>query len=116
MVAHPKAGDRILIFKEHWRDLVLRRRKTLEIRGTALKPGRYWIGCRGEITGHLVLGTAVPITTTGTWASLRQRHCVEGNALPYKRTFGLPLLSVGRIPPVRFAHPQGAIGIVIYRN
>ena len=110
----PKAGDKILIFKEHWRDLVLRRRKTMEVRGAALKAGRYWVGCRGQISGRLTLGSAIAINKN-MWAALRGRHCVEGDALPYKKTFGLPVLSATRVEPLSFNHPRGAIGIVRYR-
>jgi len=109
VAARPRAGDKILVFKERWRDLVLRRRKTMEIRGAALKAGLYWIGCRGEITGRLVLGAALPIPDANTWASLRVRHCVEDAALPYKRTFGLPVLSVHKIAPLKYTHPRGAL-------
>ncbi len=109
VAARPRAGDKILVFKKRWRDLVLRRRKTMEIRGAALKPGRYWVGCRGEISGHVTLGAALPITDASTWASLRERHCVEDAALPYKRTFGLPVLSVGKITPLKYTHPRGAL-------
>ena len=112
----PKEGDRVLIFKEHWRDMVLRRRKTMEVRCTPLKAGRYWIGCRGQISGRLTLGSALAITDTATWAALRGQHRVEEAALPYKRTYGLPILRVKRTAPlIMFKHPRGAIGIVIYR-
>ena len=111
----PKAGDKILIFKEHWRDLVLRRRKTMEVRCTPLKAGRYWIGCRGVISGRLTLGSAIVITDENMWGFLRERHCVEGDAPPYKRTFGLPVLSASRVEPLTFTHPRGAIGIVRYQ-
>ena len=115
VAAHPRAGDKILVFKERWRDLVLRRRKTMEIRGAALKAGLYWIGCRGEITGRLVLGAALPITDESAWIALRGQHCVDGAALPYKRTFGLPVLSVHKVAPLKYTHPRGAIGVVRYR-
>jgi hypothetical protein len=111
----PGRRDKILIFKEHWRDLVFRRRKTMEVRSTALKAGRYWIGCRGVISGRLTLGSAIAITDENMWAALRGRHCVGGDALPFKRTFALPVLSASRVEPLTFTHPPGAIGIVRYR-
>ena len=112
----PKPGDRVLIFKEQWRDLVLGRRKTMEIRCTPLKEGRYWIGCRGVISGRLTLGAALAITDAVAWEALRGQHRVEGAALPYKRTFGLPIRRARRTAPYMFKHPRGAIGIVIYRS
>ena len=111
----PKTGDRILVFKERWRDLVLRRRKTMEIRCAPLKAGRYWIGCRGKITGLLCLGEALRIPDTAAWEALRGRHCVEDPVLPYARTYGLPILWVRSTEPHAYKHPRGAIGIVIYK-
>ena len=114
--ALPRQGDKISILKEHWLDMILSHRKTLEVRGRALKAGKYWLGCRGVIRGKIVLADAIPIPDEDTWDSLRERHCVESSFLPYKSTHGLPILSVKKIKPVTFTHTQGAVGIVIYRT
>ena len=111
----PRQEDKILILKEHWLNLILGGRKTLEIRGRALKAGKYWLGCRGVIRGKVVLGDAVPIPDEDTWDSLRERHRVESSFLPYKKTYGLPVTSVKKVKPVTFKHTQGAVGIVLYR-
>ena len=113
--ALPREEDKILILKEHWLNLILSRRKTLEIRGRALKAGKYWLGCRGFIHGKVLLGDAVPIPDEDTWDSLRERHCVESSFLPYKKTYGLPILTVKKVKPVTFPHTHGAVGIVLYR-
>ena len=40
----PQHGDRILVLKPHWLEQILALKKTLEIRGSKLKPGRYFLG------------------------------------------------------------------------
>ena len=50
-MAIPLSGDRILIFKDSWLTRILKRRKTLEIRGRALRAGTYWLGSKGVIPG-----------------------------------------------------------------
>ena len=45
--SHPRKGDRILIFKPQWLQLVLSGQKTMECRGAAYKSGKYYLGCGG---------------------------------------------------------------------
>ena len=116
MAPCPKAGDKIMIFKDHWLSLVLKKRKTLEIRHRALKPGKYWLGHKGVIRGVAVLGEAMQIPTTELWKSLRNRHLVDTPEAPYKTTWGLPILSVKKVEPVMYVHPRGAIGIVRFAD
>ena len=136
----PRRGDKILILKVSWLHMILRRQKKLEIRGAAYKPGKYYIGhkhpegknrvdssfsnvfklglwpSRKLIYGAVQLGEPMPITTIDEWNRLREQHRDDSQKLPYRRTFGLPILSVRpsshRVP---FTHPKGAIGIVRYR-
>ena len=49
----PARGDRILILKEPWLQMLLRGEKTLEIRGAAYSSGRYWLGCKKVIHGEV---------------------------------------------------------------
>ena len=64
----------------------------------------------------VALGAAEPIRTLKEWNARRNEHRVTAESLPYKNTFGLPILSVEALrPPVRYTHPRGAVGIVIYR-
>lgn len=44
---HPRPGDRILIFKPQWLQLVLSGDKSMEVRGAAYKSGKYYFGCQG---------------------------------------------------------------------
>ena len=113
----PKAGDRILIVKEHWLKLITQRKKTMEIRSRALRGDKYWLGYHGKIKGRVVLQDADHIKDEATWASLRDQHQVTGERLPYTNTWGLNILSASPVsPPIEYIHPKGAIGIVIYKD
>ena len=111
-----KPGDRILVLKEHWLKLITKKKKTMEIRGRAVKGGKYWLGYKGVIRGKAVLQHPVCIKDETTWASLRDQHRVESEHLPYRNTWGLTILSARAVPPVKYVHPRGAVGIVIYKN
>ena len=108
-------GDRILIVKPHWLQLILSGEKTMEIRGTAYRPGKYLLGHRGQILAVAHLGTPQRISTMEQWISLQPQHCIMQNDLPYKNTFALPIESARPVSPVPFRHTRGAINIVTYR-
>ena len=52
----PKPNDKILVLKEAWLALILSGEKTLEIRGTPLHAGQYWLGCKKQIYARAFLG------------------------------------------------------------
>lgn len=108
-------NDRILIVRPPWLQLILSGQKTMEIRGAPLRAGKYFLGKKKLIHGFVVLGPPIPITTDAQWNAFRPQHLVNSPTLPYKRTFGLPILSVQSMSPTPFYHPKGAIGIVRYR-
>ena len=106
-------GERILVFKWQWLQLLLDGNKTLEIRSLALRKGRYLLGCKGEIFGWAEIGHPMHIENIAQWEALRHRHLVPLEVLPYKKTYGLPILRVRRMrKPIPFVHPRGAVGIV----
>ena len=109
-------GDRVLIVKPHWLQLILSGEKSMEIRGTAYRPGKYLLGHRGHILAVAHLGTPIRISTTEQWLTLQPQHRVMQNDLPYKNTFGLPIESACPVSPVPFRHPRGAVNIVKYRT
>ena len=111
-----KENDRNLIIKDPWIHLILSGRKTIEVRGTPYRPGHYCIGNNQLIRGEIVLGTAKHVPTESDWNFLRPRHCVSSTALPYAKTYALPILSARRVGPTPFVHPRGAINIVKYRR
>ena len=114
MAAPLQRGDRILILKERWLDLILSGEKTMEIRSKRLRAGKYYLGYKEKIYGCVSTGVAVPITTVEEWRALYPRHLVNSSTLPYERTFGLPVLSVHSMEGT-CKHPKGAIGIAKHR-
>ena len=109
-------GDRILIVKPCWLELVLSGEKTLEIRGAAYRPGQYYLGYHKQIHAVAQLGTPQRTSTPEEWISLQPQHRVMQSGLPYKNTFALPIESARPVSsPVPFRHPRGAVNIVIYR-
>ena len=109
----PARGERILILREHWLELILSGEKTLEIRGKRLKQGDVWLGYRQEVMGKAYLGEAIFIDSAEAWNARRSQHRVETRALPYKKTWALPLAKVLRLPKTMpYLHPRGAVGIV----
>ena len=112
----PKEGDRVLVLKQHWLDLLLNREKLIEVRGMPLKSGVYYLGSGGKIYGCAFFGAPLPINDAAHWNALRRKHRVPDPLPPYKRTFGLPVIRIRRIsPPLPYVHPRGAIGLVRYR-
>ncbi len=112
----PRRGDKILILRANWLNLILIGEKTLEIRGVAYSAGKYYLGHDKIIYGSMQLGRAIPIRTDAQWDQLRWQHRVPAETMPYDKTFGLPILDVKpaarRLP---FSHPKGAVCIVRYR-
>ena len=116
MADTPREGDRIMVFKWHWLQLILSQAKTMEIRGVAFRRGRYFLGCKKNVYGWVEFGDPMRITSVEQWETLRHLHRVESPDLPYKKTFGLPISRVHALSePVSFNHPKGAVGIVKFR-
>jgi len=113
----PQNGDRILVFKEGIIKTILNKKKSLEIRSRKIKAGQFWLGCKGLIHGRALFGDPVPIPDLETWKSFRPKHLVESDDMPYKKTYGMPLLDTTAVgTPIPYKHPKGAVAIVVYRN
>ena len=111
----PKAGDKILVMQEPWLSLILSGAKTLELRGSALKAGKYFLGHKKTIYGVILTGQPQFIVSDEQFQAMRPLHRVIGGR-PYKKTYGLPIASCRAIKPhVPYKHTKGAIGIVKYR-
>ena len=115
-MATPQDGDRILVFRPRWVNLLLDKEKDLEIRGRNLSSGPCWLGCRGTIYGHCFLGSPIVIDSIEVWRGLRHRHRVEVDELPYKTTYGFPVHQCRRVTLTSYEHPRGAVGIVRFRR
>ena len=113
----PQHEDKILVFRRQWLDLILARKKTLELRGKMLAEGPYWLGCKGQIQGKVTLGRASLIENMETFRNTKAMHCVDSDNLPYKKTWAFELLQLQALPePVSYIHPKGAVGIVRFRG
>ena len=113
-MAAPLPGDRILVLRPHWQNLILAGEKTLDIRGRNLSAWNNGLRARGVIRGLAVFEPAVLINTAQAWQELRHRHRVESNDLPYRTTYALPVRRCRRVNPTPYVHPRGAVGIVKY--
>ena len=89
--SEPRPGERILVLRREWLDLILRGRKKMEIRGARLREGDVWLGCQSTIAGKARIGPALAISTESEWASLRPMHLVADAALPYKTIYGFTI-------------------------
>ena len=88
----------------------------MEVRGVAFRRGRYFLGFKRNVYGWVEFGDPMRIASVEQWHELRHLHRVESPSLPYKRTFGCPILRAQALStPVPFTHPKGAVGIVKYR-
>ena len=106
----------ILVFKDKWLCQIILREKSMEIRGQRLKAGPYLFGCRSRIYARAMIGTPIFVDTVQTWKELRCKHRVQGNKLPYKKTWALPIIELKLYPRSHpYKHKQGAIGIVKYK-
>ena len=41
----PAPGDRVLLLKKRWLDMIVSGEKVVEVRGQRLKPGPAWLAC-----------------------------------------------------------------------
>ena len=109
----PGIGDKILVLKWHWLQLILNDKKTMEIRGMALRRGRYFLGFKKNMYGWVEFGDPMRIVNLQQWNQLRSRHLVQRADLPYKKAYVLPILWKGRFSePMPYVHPKDAVGIV----
>jgi hypothetical protein len=113
----PREGDRILVMKQFWLDLILSGEKTMELRSRRLSPGPVWLGSKGVMQGFAILGAAVLIPDSSSYATHAEEHrCPEGT-LRYKKIWGVPLQDVQRFAStVPYIHTQGAVTIVKFRS
>ena len=106
----PAPGDKILIVRPCWLQLILSGEKMMDIRGSALRPGKYFLGFQKQILAQAQLGKPVRILSA-QWIALRPQRRVMLNSPPHKRTHGLPILPVHAINEPRpiSAPPRGNI-------
>ena len=117
----PENGQRILIFKNvRLIEQILTKEKSMEIRGTHYKPGRWLLGCKGIVHGSARFGPAVLIESPLQFERYRPRHLWAFplgvfDKLPYKTTYGFPIDHVQKMN-LPFSHRPGAVSVVRYRK
>ena len=112
----PVPGDRILILRRPWLDLILSGAKKLEIRSRKLSRQTYFLGCRRCIYGSAMVSDASVIDTARQWRALFPQHQWDVSQQPFRVTWAHKLSRVARAEaPVPYIHPRGAIGIVLFR-
>ena len=114
IVKPPSPGDKILIYRPLYLQLVLGGTKTLEIRGAPYKASVYYIGSRSQIYGQAQLGRAYPIHSMRDFDRVKRLHRMHCSRLPYQKTYAIPILEFAPMC-ARYSHPRGAITIVKYR-
>lgn len=114
----PAVGDKILVVRRPWLELLLSGEKTLEVRPWRIRPsrpgGRVYLGCRGVVHAQVYFGEPVLVPDEAGWSRLRPHHRVPAG-LPYKNTYVHDVLEL--VPArhaVRYVHPRGAVGIFRY--
>ena len=113
----PKIGDRILIIKPKYLQMIFSGEKNVEIRGVRYKPGIFFVGYNSMIYGYIRTGEAVRIENLAEFNAMLPRHHWNAPSMPYKNTWAIPILHVEEFQhPIPFYHAKGAIGIVRYRK
>ena len=98
-----------------WWELLLSCEKTLEIRPSKLRPGRWFVGHKGEIMGYVVVGDAWTIDTDEQWCAHREQHCVGLEERPYtgsrQKCWAHRVTSAARLQcPVPYRMKRGPVG------
>ena len=83
-------GDKILVIRPYWLDLILAGEKTLEIRGTPYRPGRYFLGYNKQVLAVAQLGNPLRIVSAEHWVSLQSQHRVVTDTLWWARRCSAP--------------------------
>ena len=115
----PVLGETFLLMQPRWWDHLLSRTKTVEVRPSRLRPGRWFVGHRGYIVGYLVIGDSWTIDTDEQWCAHREQHCVGLEERPY--TGGRQKCWANSVTAVQPLHKQvpyqmksGAVGFCKY--
>ena len=115
-IAQPKVGDRIMVLKATWLNLILQRVKTMEIRSQMIKPGFVWLGMGGFIYGSCNIASSRLLSALEFRKLTNMHRWPLANKLPKGRICGLHLVNVQAISkPIRYYRLRGAIGWNKYR-
>lgn len=105
----PKRG---LYIKKPWTDLILSGKKTWEIRGfnSKIRERIFIIESKTSlIVGECDIIDCIALSLK-EFKESKDKHCVDKNVLPYKKTFALILDNVVKYnKPVPHKHKQGTV-------
>ena len=114
-VKEPQAGERGLVLQKQCLDLILQKKKTVELRDKSAKLGMVWLTHKTQIFAHATV-TRCEELTVENFRLLREQHCVQTPDPPYKTTYGLWLQDVSLLPePKAFRKLPGQVGWVRLR-
>ncbi|CAJ1412828.1 unnamed protein product [Effrenium voratum] len=114
----PAVGDRVLVMRQPWLDLVLSGEKTLELRATRHALGRVWLGMGGKVYGGVTIAGSRVLSEAEFHEFADQHLWPRDAALPYeRRVCGLALTAPQRLAePIPYWRPPGAVGVNIFRR
>lgn len=90
----PRVGDRIMVVRQPWLNLILEGTKTMELRARKHWPGRVWLGMGGSIYGWATISDAVAISFEDFRAREPEHRWPSGAEVPYPHPCGLILKDV----------------------
>ena len=94
----PAPGDRVLLLKKQWLDMILRGEKVVEVRGQRLKPGPAWLACGPYVYAIVEFDAAQKALDLATFQQRWPEHRLVAAQLPYARTWLWPIQSVRSLP------------------
>ena len=80
----PAVGDRVLVMRQPWLDLVLSGEKTLELRATRHALGRVWVGMGGKVYGGVTIAGSRVLSEAEFYELADQHLWPRDAALPYE--------------------------------
>ena len=87
----------------------------MEIRHQCLKPGRRYLAAGQQIQGVAWIGSGIHIDTLEKWEEWKPQHKWDVPQLPYKNTWGLPLMHVKSFNKFyAYQHQKGAMGTATF--
>ena len=93
----PAVGDRVLVMRQPWLDLVLSGEKTLQLRPTRHALGRVWLGMGGKVYGGVTIAGSRVLSEAEFHEFANQHLWPRDAALPYeRRVCGLALTAPRR--------------------
>ena len=112
----PCLGERIMVIKEPWLQLILNKLKTMEIRCSPAEPGKTWLAFDGQVFGAAYISNCVQITRE-EFEATREQHQHLGDMPPHAKVYALTLQNIVRLEsPVPHYRPPTTAPWTIFRT